>query len=153
MPKASDAVTVSARKKYLFYFALICAFIIGVVAWFLLQPSSPKLTVNGKQYVLEIKDTDAERQQGLSGRDSLPPSNAMLFSFDNHAQRCFWMKDMKFDIDIVWLDESKKVVALEQSVQPSSYPQNFCHDGKYVAEFVAGTAKTDGISKGSQFNF
>lgn len=143
----------SAHKKYLIYFALVGAVIISVVAWFSLQSNTPELTVNNKKYVLEIKDTDAERQQGLSGRESFPSANVMLFSFDTNTQRCFWMKNMKFDIDIVWLDERKQVVAVEHSVSPSSYPKSYCHDSKYVAEFVAGTAKVNGISRGTQFDF
>lgn len=146
-------MTVSARRKYLLYFALPGVIILVLVAVFLLRFETPKLTVSGKQYVLEIKDTDDERQQGLSGRDSLSKEAAVLFVFDSNARRCFWMKDMKFAIDIVWLDEHKKVVAVEHSVKPSTYPDNFCHDGKYVAEFVAGTAKSNGNDVGTQFSF
>lgn len=145
-------MTVSARKKYLLFFALTGAVIIGLGIEFLLRSDAQKLTVNGKQFAAEIKTTDAERQQGLSGRDNLPTDNVMLFSFDGTAQRCFWMKDMKFAIDIVWLDENKKVTAVEHSVQPSSYPKSFCHDGMYTAEFASGTAKANGIVVGSQFN-
>lgn len=146
-------MTVSARRKNLLYVALPGVIILVVIAGFLLRSDTPKLTANDKQYVLEIKDTDPERQQGLSGRDNLSPEVAVLFVFDTNDQRCFWMKDMKFAIDIVWLDENKKVVAVEHSVQPSTYPDNFCHDGKYVAEFVAGTAKSNGNDVGTQFSF
>ena len=56
---------------------------------------------NGKRLNLEVRDDEIGRVQGLSGRSSLSESSAMLFVFDIESDRyCFWMKDMKFDIDI-----------------------------------------------------
>jgi uncharacterized membrane protein (UPF0127 family) len=65
----------------------------------------------------------------------------MLFVFDAPQRQGFWMKDMKFAIDIVWLDESKSIVHIESNVLPSSYPQIYRPDAraKYVIEFHAQT--------------
>lgn len=122
---------------------------VGIVS----RSNTPTLTVRDASFKVEIKDTDTERQQGLSGRDNLPEDASMLFVFDRTARRCFWMKDMKFAVDIVWLDESKKVVAVEHSVAPETYPNNFCHEAKYAVEFAAGTLKAHAIEVGTQVNF
>lgn len=105
----------------------------------LFSPDTTKLKIGGQRFVTEVANTPAKREMGLSGRKELPKDHAMLFSFDSTNDECFWMRDMQFNIDIVWLDDENKVTAIERNVSPSSYPHNFCHSGKYIIEFAAGT--------------
>ena len=78
----------------------------------------------------------------------------MVFVFSAEGQRCFWMKDMNFAIDMVWLDSKKRVIALEQNVQPDSYPDSYCHDGaQYVVEFAVNTAEQLRLNPGEVFEF
>ncbi len=98
------------------------------------------LTVRGSFFAPEIVSSKEDLARGLSGRDSIDRGAVMVFDFGSSGQHCMWMKDMKFAIDMVWLDDTKKVTAIERNVTPSTYPQSFCHDGKTVAEFAAGTA-------------
>lgn len=65
--------------------------------------------------VVEVVDTDEERAQGLSGRTSLPQDRGMFFVFPQKSRHEFWMKDMKFPLDFIWIDEDK-VVDLTRSV-------------------------------------
>lgn len=74
---------------------------------------------------VEIADTKQKRVQGLSGRNALDNSNGMLFVFDTADYHEIWMKDMKFPIDIIWIDEELKVISIDSSVQPSSYPRKY----------------------------
>ncbi len=74
---------------------------------------------------VEVADTEQKRVQGLSGRNSMDNSNGMLFVFDTADYHEFWMKDMKFPIDIIWIGEDLKVVSIDSSVQPSSYPKRY----------------------------
>ncbi len=99
----------------------------------------------------EIADDARERTQGLSGRDSLADTEALLFVFETTDNHCFWMKDMKFNIDILWFDENKKLVYEKRDVSPASYPKNFCPNmpTKYVAEVTAGVAEKNQIQHGS----
>lgn len=117
------------------------------------QLTKPTVTVSGTKFTTEFKTTAAERTQGLSGRKSINEKHTMLFAFEDMKERCFWMKDMKFSIDIVWLDQSKKVVAVEQNVSPDTYPQNFCHQAQYVVEFRAGSLQKYTISIGDTVIF
>jgi len=57
----------------------------------------------------DIADTESERDKGLSGRSSLADDRAMLFRFDVPAVPVFWMKDMKFPLDIIWIRNGKVV--------------------------------------------
>jgi len=95
-----------------------------------------------KSYQLETVSTNAAREKGLSDRASLGPNRGMLFDFSDGANgRCFWMRDMRFAIDIVWLDSSSKITKLVKDAQPSSYPTSFCssENPRYVIELPAGT--------------
>lgn len=102
----------------------------------------------------ELANTNAKRTQGLSGRDPLPVTDAMLFVFDETGQHCFWMKDMKFNIDILWFDANKKLVFEKRNVTPDTYPQNFCSDvpTKYVVEVTAGVAEKNQIKLGTNLD-
>ena len=111
---------------------------------------------NGKRLNLEVRDDEIGRVQGLSGRSSLSESSAMLFVFDIESDRyCFWMKDMKFDIDILWLDSKKRIVDAKYAASPSSYPEEFCPKSaaRYVLELAAGQALKNGLIIGVQTKF
>ncbi len=111
---------------------------------------------NGKGLNLEVRDDEIGRVQGLSGRSSLSESSAMLFVFDIESDRyCFWMKDMKFDIDILWLDSKKRIVDAKYAASPSSYPEEFCPKSaaRYVLELPAGQALKNGLIIGAQTKF
>jgi uncharacterized protein len=89
-------------------------------------------------------------ERGLSGRQNLAQNKAMLFKFDGMSVHCFWMRDMKFSIDIVWLNEQNQVTSIEKNVSPETYPNNFCHDGHNVIEFAAGTVDRLSLKPGDQ---
>ncbi|MEK7646656.1 MAG: DUF192 domain-containing protein [Patescibacteria group bacterium] len=102
-----------------------------------------------------IADTDVLRQHGLSDRPSMPPDVGMLFIFPEIGTQSFWMKDMHFSLDIVWIDEHKQVVGIAENVSPDSYPEAFTSPVpiKYVLELNAGKAADFGLKKGSQLGF
>lgn len=101
---------------------------------------------------LEPATTDAARQKGLGGRDKLDAGSGMLFIFDRPDTQCIWMKDMRFPLDIIWLDGTKTVLKQMENVNPDTYPQNFCVDNsQYVIEINANTSTALGITKGKQF--
>jgi len=112
------------------------------------------ITLPNGQTINTIVATSLEdRQQGLSGVESLADDAGMLFVFPNIGQHGIWMRDMKFPLDIVWLDETGKVIHVvekapvqeegeELLVYQSELP------AKYVLEVTAGMAKSAGIEVG-----
>ena len=60
------------------------------------------------------------RAVGLGGRESLAKDAGMLFVFDSEAKHSFWMKNVKFQLDIIWLDKNKKVVHFVKNAQPDT---------------------------------
>jgi len=73
--------------------------------------SSQKTTVeiNGFRFLTKIADTDSARQLGLSGMPSMPNGEAMLFLFPDQKIRSFWMKDMNFALDIIFIRDHEIV--------------------------------------------
>lgn len=115
--------------------------------------ATTKLTSGGKSYTVLLADDTYKSTKGLGYRDNLPANQGMLFPYKVEEQQCFWMKGMKFSIDMIWLDADRKVTAVETNVSPATYPKSFCHDGQYVLELNAGQAEKAAIRQGVQLEF
>ncbi|MDO8424281.1 MAG: DUF192 domain-containing protein [bacterium] len=134
-------------KNY-FFLAVGLAVIAGSFYLVLQKPapekySSPAVSIGNTTFAIEIADTEAERSKGLSGREALETGRGMLFIFPEPGPYAFWMKDMKFAIDIVWIDEALRVIGITRGVGPETFPQTFFPPGpvKYVMEVPAGAAE------------
>lgn len=101
---------------------------------------------------VEVADTDTERERGLSYKKSMNEDEGMLFIFDKTGKYGFWMKDMNFSLDILWLDEDGHVVYDADNVPPETYPGILMNDApaKYVLELNAGEAEKYGIYLGTK---
>lgn len=71
----------------------------------------------GHIWPIDIANTDALRSRGLGERDSYPDGRGMLFIFDNPFPYGFWMKGMRFPLDMVFLSHGK-IVFIERGIQP-----------------------------------
>jgi len=85
----------------------------------------------------------------------LGKNQGMLFIFEKKDTHSFWMKDMKFSIDIIWLNENKEVVFIKENAKPEDFPQNYIptEQSLYVLEFNEGFVKENNISNGYQFHW
>lgn len=114
--------------------------------------SRPTVSIPGKQEPVEvyIADTPALHQKGLSGKEALGENEGMLFIFSEPQIPSFWMKDMLFNIDIIWLSEEWQVVDIHEGLTPESYPQTVTpsQESMYVLEVPAGFVKKNMIKKG-----
>lgn len=66
----------------------------------------------------EVVDTDVARERGLMFRENIPEGRGMLFVFAAEGRHGFWMKNMKFPIDIIWIDKKKRVVDIKPNLSP-----------------------------------
>lgn len=106
-------------KKFWIQIFLLCLIILGgfylfenasLYEQFLPQNQNLKqqqLKIGESIINIEVADTSGERSKGLSGRESLASSSGMLFVYPESKQYRFWMKDMKFNIDIIFIDNGK----------------------------------------------
>ena len=104
---------------------------------------------------VEIVDTPRARTKGLSGRKTLPDGTGMLFVFDQGGEYGFWMKEMNFAIDIVWIDGGFEVVGVTEMVTPETYPKIFYppEPVKYVLELPGGKFRNSSIDIGALMYF
>jgi uncharacterized membrane protein (UPF0127 family) len=96
-----------------------------------------------------------DKIKGLGGLESIKKDEGMLFVFDNPVQQGFWMKDMNFPIDIIWIDQDKKVIGINENTHPNTYPNLFLPSkpASYVLEVNAGISKAHNIATGTTLLF
>jgi uncharacterized membrane protein (UPF0127 family) len=103
-------------------------------------------------YAVDVMRTDAQRQQGLMFREGLGQGKGMFFVFDAEDVYPFWMKNMLFAIDILWLDKDKRVVYMAADVPPcrTDVCPVYTPSAKamYVLEILAGDAARHAIHLG-----
>ena len=107
----------------------------------------PVIQIGDATLRVEVADTDQKRVQGLSGRPSLAKNEGILFVFEEPGRYGFWMKDMNFSIDIIWIGQDKKVVEIMNTIVPETFPEVFYSKEpiQYVLEVNAGWAKENDV--------
>lgn len=154
------------EKKYkilsvaLFFIIFLCVFFLSH------QPALAPITEqlqsrnikfsSGAIISVEIADTPVEREKGLSGRQSMAENSGMLFVFPEPDNYSFWMKDMNFGLDFVWI-KGDTVVEITPKIMPSSsVPLDVLSSREKidkVLEVNAGTAERLGIKVGDKAGF
>ena len=126
------------------------ALLILVGGWLVFQLPTPTIQIGDTRVKVEVADTDIKREKGLSGRESLAENEGMLFVFKEPGTYGFWMKDMNFAIDILWIDKDKRVVEIMQNVAPDTFPETFYPKEpiQYVLETNAGWTNKHDIIPG-----
>lgn len=130
---------------------------VGVVIFFAIKLQNDTRTIRVKDATLavELAQTLDEKSKGLCCRDSLAENSGMLFIYDRPSKRKFWMKDTRIPLDMFWLSSEKKIIHIEENVQPQSFPKRFgpAAPAQYVLETNAGFAKSHSIKVGDKVSF
>ena len=116
------------------------------------EPLLP-MQIGGVSVMASVADSPEERQQGLSGTTMLPEDVVKLFVFDDNNRWSFWMKDMRYAIDMLWVNEGEEIVHIERAVAPETYPaQSFTPPvpARYVIETVAGFSEKQQLATGTK---
>lgn len=115
-------------------------------------------SINGFKVLLAIASTHEQKVKGLSGLEKLDENEGMLFLFNEPSKQGFWMNEMNFPIDIIWLDSKGSVSHIEKSLQPCK-PFVACPvynpqvDTLYVIELKSGFSNDHSIKNGMMINF
>lgn len=112
-----------------------------------------KISVGGCEFRLEFVRDDESRRMGLSNRDSLCDECGMLFEFPEKDVRTFCMKNMRFDLDIVWISDNK-IVGIEKDV--SRYLKGTIsspEEVNKVLEINAGKSEECNIKNGLELKY
>lgn len=113
--------------------------------------NSLRLTVGSASLSVEVATTSAARTKGLSGRPGLVGEEGLLFVFAHDGRYSFWMKDMRFSIDILWVASGGRIVEVTSNVSPETYPRSFTsrEPVHFVIEVPAGFAASHSIVAGA----
>lgn len=158
--KVKKSTLLNFLKKY---HAVLFLFIIFLAGFFLVI-NSPKILapeniqnikIAGQKIKVELALTPQEHSQGLSGRTPLKENEGMLFIFEKSGQYAFWMKDMNFPIDMIWIGENKEIIYIKKDARPESYPELYQpeQDAKYVLEVVSGFSEKQNLKTGDRVEF
>lgn len=107
-----------------------------------------KMEIKNELFTLEVADEDQEKQQGLMYRKSMPKRHGMIFVWPNAEPRGFWMKDTEVALDLIFLDQTGKVIAIHAG-RPLDRSRIICETpSQYVIELIHGTANEVGLRLG-----
>jgi uncharacterized membrane protein (UPF0127 family) len=113
--------------------------------------------VGGAQVEALVADTDEERELGLGGREGLRPNEGMLFELPSRAVTSFWMKGMKFPIDMIWIDRGRVIEVTANAMPPRPSTPNSAlklyrpnRPVTRVLEASAGWARRNGVDAGDR---
>lgn len=112
---------------------------------------------SGVLYAVELARTPEEQTQGLMFRESLPEKTGMLFLFDEAAPHHFWMKNTMIPLDMIWMDESGKVLFVSADTPPCKADPcpTYGPDSQAssVLEIAGGMASKEKVTVGSALQF
>jgi hypothetical protein len=113
----------------------------------------------GTVVMAELADTTEERARGLMFRPSLEKNRGMLFAFAEPQLWSFWMKNTRIPLDIIWMDQKKKIVHIERRVPICNRTDDGCpqyqpnENASYVLELAAGSADALHLQRGATLRF
>lgn len=153
------------RRNFWRVAALPTLFLLVLFSYFLIlelasernfrKAAGAEILIHEALFRAEVASTPIARARGLSGRDFLAADSGMLFTFDKPAIYSFWMKDMRFPIDIIWLRDAKVVYVAKNVLPPGPgisdselkvYSPSV--EADMVLEVAAGMVDKFGISVG-----
>jgi uncharacterized membrane protein (UPF0127 family) len=142
-------------KKKLFLAILI---LLGIVIAALIKSRESyfqNIEIGDTKVKVEVADTKSLREKGLSGRLDLSEEQGMLFVFNQAGTPGFWMKDMRFPLDLLWIDKNNTIVDITLDAKPESYPQIFSANTPItrVVEVKAGFVYKSNIKIGDKVKF
>lgn len=127
-----------------------------LVYYFIPKLNSPaietkEIFVGNTKIRAELVDTPEKMSRGLSGKNHIGENEGMLFSYNAPGIYSFWMKDMEFPIDIIWIGANGKIVDITKSALPESYPKTFesKEPAKYIIEINSGWCDKNNIKIGN----
>src|SRR3989339_1641882 len=149
-----DTIYSMFSRKSLVIFAVLLIFV-TIFLCFARRGGIKEVIVGNNTFYVEVARTKMELERGLSLHVPLLRDQGMLFIFEKEDFYSFWMKDMLFPVDILWIDSNFKVVHAEKSVLPETYPKSFYPKSKslYVLEISAGLTEALNIKIGDEVKF
>ncbi len=144
-------------QKIKYFLIVIVFFVLGYILInhlpkVLMLENIKSVLIAGQSIKVDLALTKETQIQGLSGRAELKENEGMLFIFDHSGIYPFWMKDMNFPIDMIWVNENMKVVYIKKNARPELFPEMYTpnENAKYVLEVVSGFSDKNNLKVGDE---
>lgn len=116
------------------------------------RPTAYVIFPDGTRVDVEVAQTDEARARGLMFRDTMDEHHGMLFPFQLPRRYGFWMKNVRFPLDIIWLDAAHRIVSIAERAKPcleEPCPMYLPDtDASFVLEVVGGFVERHGVAVG-----
>lgn len=158
----------SNLKKIIFRFGpptiAIVLLLAGVTVWTRIMPASERtlrheadvVLPDGTTIEVQLADQATEQERGLGGLNTMKETQGFLFLFRTPSRDAFWMKDMKFPIDIIWIHDDIVVDSKENAPVPiGPIPEEIYipeADAETVLELTAGSVARHGLKNGTRLD-
>ncbi|MBF0533078.1 MAG: DUF192 domain-containing protein [Candidatus Omnitrophica bacterium] len=144
------------RYRYLTPFIIICCLLYGCRLGQV--GAGQKVCLRGQCFAVEIADTPAKWIRGLQERQNMPLDQGMLFVFPKSEPHIFWMKDTLIPLDMIWMDDSRRVIYIEKNAppclaEPCATFGSAYNNSLYVLELNSGQAEKIGLRPGEVLDF
>ena len=151
------------KRNFIIFFicAIVAWLVVEILAYFLLiheeknffmasDSRYPTVQIGKTLFNVVVAKTNEERARGLGGVSKLNDHEGMLFVFDRPDFYEFWMKDMLIPIDIIFIDENKKITSIFSNVLPNSFPKTYAPStpALYVFEISSKIAEKNDFKVG-----
>ena len=139
-----------------FFLFLLLLVVIPVILRNYFTKKQNKVCVKDYCFLVELAITPEERSNGLMFRESLDPKKGMLFVFEKEGKHTFWMKNTLISLDIIWINENKEIVFINENTPPCKAQPcptiEPAENAKYVLEINGGFSKKIGLIVGDKIN-
>jgi uncharacterized membrane protein (UPF0127 family) len=139
-------------RRHLIVLALL---LVALPAWALEQFDTSDLTImttgGPRKFTIELALSDAQMEQGLMFRPSMPANHGMLFDFKAPTNVTMWMKNTIIPLDMLFLDEGGRVIDIHEHAVPYSTDVIAAKvPARYVIELNGGIVRVLGIKPGDR---
>ncbi len=145
------------QKVLILILVLFLILILILSLGFFQKRKQRQVCFNDHCFDVEMAETPVQRAKGLMFRKKLKNNQGMLFVFKTEKEYDFWMKNVSFPLDIIWLNNNKQVVFISPDTQPCNNSKCIAirpnANAKYVLEINGGLVKEIGLKVGSQLIF
>lgn len=145
-----------AELNFTYFVVLLAILIVVFIAFYKFEKKFTTVEINGVKIHSEVADNFAKKASGLMFRDKLGKNEGMLFPFDSGGYHKFWMMNVKFPLDFIWIDGNKTIVDVTENAQPCLVScKSFTSKEKaqYVLEVNAGFVAKNRIKSGEKADF
>jgi len=106
------------------------------------------LTIKGKTIKIEVARSEQEQERGLMFRERMGKDEGMLFVYEREARLSFWMKNTRLPLSIAFIDQSGKIVDIQDMEPFSLETHTSAYPARYALEMNRGWFAREGIKVG-----